>query len=134
MFCGFLAWTVHVQFLLAYPLAILAAIAGGFVLGVVTDRAAFRLLDKTDVVGLVLATVGLAFVLRGTARVIWGGKGDYLSFPPITSPEPVMVGSIMIIPQQVAALVGAVAIMLAFAAFFKFTRAGKIMRAVARLA
>lgn len=131
MFCGFLAWTVHVQFGLAYPFAILAAIVGGFILGVGTDRAAFRLLDKTDVVGLVLATVGLAFVLRGTARVIWGGKGDYLSFPPITSPDPVMIGSIMIIPQQVAALVGAVAIMLAFAAFFKFTRAGKIMRATA---
>lgn len=42
-----------------------------------------------------------------------------------------MVGTIMIVPQQMAALSGAFAIMLAFAAFFRFTRIGKIMRATA---
>jgi branched-chain amino acid transport system permease protein len=131
MFCGFLAWMIHVQFGLAYPLAFIGAVVGGFLLGIVTDRAAFRALAKTDVVGLVLATVGLAFVLRGAARMIWGGKGDYLSFPPITSPEPVMIGDIMVVPQQMAALAGAIAIMLVFAAFFRFTRIGKIMRATA---
>jgi branched-chain amino acid transport system permease protein len=131
MFCGFLAWMIHVQFGLAYPLAFIGAVVGGFLLGIVTDRVAFRALAKTDVVGLVLATVGLAFVLRGAARMIWGGKGDYLSFPPITSPEPVMIGDIMVVPQQMAALAGAIAIMLVFAAFFRFTRIGKIMRATA---
>jgi branched-chain amino acid transport system permease protein len=131
MFCGFLAWMTHVQFGLAYPIAAIVAIGGGFLLGIVTDRVAFRSLNKTDVVGLVLATVGLAFVLRGMARMIWGGKGDYLSFPPITSPEPVMIGEIMVVPQQMAALAGAVAIMLLFAALFRFTRVGKIMRATA---
>jgi branched-chain amino acid transport system permease protein len=131
MFCGFLAWMIHVQFGQAYPLAFVVAIAGGFLLGTVTDRVAFRALARTDVVGLVLATVGLAFVLRGAARMIWGGKGDYLSFPPITSPEPVMIGDIMVVPQQMAALAGAIAIMLVFAAFFRFTRIGKIMRATA---
>src|ERR1700730_5590598 len=131
MFCGFVAWMVHVQFGQAYPFAVFAAIAIGFLLGVVTERVAFRSLAKTDVVGLVLATVGLAFVLRGSARMIWGGKGDYLSFPPITSPEPVMIGTIMVVPQQMAALAGAIVIMLVFGAFFRFTRAGKIMRATA---
>jgi branched-chain amino acid transport system permease protein len=131
MFCGFLAWMTHVQFGLAYPLAFIAATVGGFLLGIVTDRLAFRALAKTDIVGLVLATVGLAFVLRGAARMIWGGKGDYLSFPPITSPEPVMIGDIMVVPQQMAALAGAIAIMLVLAAFFRFTRIGKIMRATA---
>jgi len=131
MFCGFLAWMVHVQFGLPYPFAFIVAIVGGFGLGLVTDRVAFRSLAKTDVVGLVLATVGLAFVLRGAARMIWGGKGDYLSFPPITSPEPVMVGDIMVVPQQMVALAGAATIMLLFAAFFRFTRVGKIMRATA---
>ena len=63
--------------------------------------------------------------------MIWGGKGDYLSFPPITSPDPIMVGSVMLIPQQMAVLAGAVAILLVFAVFFRFTRAGKMMRATA---
>lgn len=42
-----------------------------------------------------------------------------------------MIGTIMVVPQQMAALVGAIVIMLIFAAFFRFTRAGKIMRATA---
>ncbi|WP_374445833.1 branched-chain amino acid ABC transporter permease [Stella sp.] len=131
MFSGFVAWSLHVGAGLAYPIALPLAVAVGFALGVATDRIAFRPLMKADVISLVLATVGIAFVLRGVARVIWGGKADYLAFPPITSPEPVMLGEIMVIPQQLAVLAGAIVVMLVFAAFFRLTRAGKMMQATA---
>jgi branched-chain amino acid transport system permease protein len=131
MFSGFIAWTLHVQLGLAYPAALLAACAAGFAMGWATDRIAFRPLVKADVVALVLATVGLAFILKGAARMIWGGKADYLSFPPITAPEPVMIGALMVIPQQLAVLAGALVVMGLFAAFFQLTRAGKMMQATA---
>jgi branched-chain amino acid transport system permease protein len=131
MFSGFVAWMLHVQMGVSYPLTFLLAVAFGFGLGCLTDRIAFRPIAKTDVVSLVLATVGIAFVLKGLARVIWGGKGDYLSFPPITSTDPVMIGSLMVIPQQLAVLAGTIAILLVFAAFFRLTRAGKMMQATA---
>ncbi|BBK41497.1 branched-chain amino acid ABC transporter permease [Allostella vacuolata] len=131
MFSGFIAWSLHVQMGVAYPLALPLAVAAGFALGALTDRIAFRPLIKADVISLVLATVGIAFVLRGVARIVWGGKGDYLSFPPITSPEPIMIGQIMVIPQQLAVLGGAILVMLLFAAFFRLTRAGKMMQATA---
>jgi branched-chain amino acid transport system permease protein len=131
MFSGFVAWTVHTEWGVAYPLALLLAVAAGFALGWAIDRVAFRPLVKADVISLVLATLGVAFVLKGLARIVWGGKGDYLSFPPITSPDPIMVGGMMVIPQQLAVLGGAVAVMLLFAAFFRLTRAGKMMQATA---
>lgn len=131
MFSGFVAWMLHVQMGVDYPVALLLAVATGFALGAATDRIAFRPLMKADIISLVLATVGIAFVLRGLARVIWGGKGDYLSFPPITSPEPIMIGSFMVIPQQLAVLAGAIAVMGVFAAFFRLTRAGRMMQATA---
>jgi branched-chain amino acid transport system permease protein len=131
MFAGFVAWTLHVQFGLNYPLSFLLAVAVGFVLGAITDRIAFRPIAKSDIVSLVLATVGISFILKGLARTIWGGKADYLSFPPITSPDPIMVGPIMVIPQQLAVLAGTIVIMLIFAAFFRLTRAGKMMQATA---
>jgi branched-chain amino acid transport system permease protein len=131
MFSGFVAWTLHVQMGVQYLLSLLIAVAVGFALGAATNLIAFRPIKKADVVSLVLATIGLAFVFRGIARVIWGGKGDYLSFPPITSPEPINIGEIMVIPQQLAVLASAVMIMLAFAAFFRLTRAGKMMQAAA---
>ena len=131
MFCGFVAWMLHVQMGVPYLPSLLLAVAFGFLLGVMTDLIAFRPLKNANIISLVLATIGVAFVLRGTARVIWGGKGDYLPFPPITSPEPAMIGEIMVIPQQLAVLAGAIVIMVAFAAFFRLTRAGKMMQATA---
>lgn len=131
MFSGFVAWMLHVQMGVPYLPSLLAAVAFGFMLGAVTDLIAFRPLKNANIISLVLATIGIAFVLRGTARVIWGGKGDYLPFPPITSPEPVMIGGIMVIPQQLAVLAGSIVIMVAFAAFFRLTRAGKMMQATA---
>lgn len=131
MFAGFIAWMLHVQFGLAYLFTFALSVAFGFVLGCLTDRIAFRPIAKSDVVSLVLATVGIAFVLKGLARTIWGGKADYLSFPPLTSPDPIMVGNIMVIPQQLAVLAGTAVILIVFTAFFRFTRAGKMMQATA---
>jgi branched-chain amino acid transport system permease protein len=131
MFSGFVGWTLHVQLGMNYPLSFLLAVSAGFVLGMLTDRIAFRPIAKSDIVSLVLATVGIGFILKGLARVIWGGKADYLSFPPITSPDPILVGPVMVIPQQLAVLAGTIIIMLIFAAFFRLTRAGKMMQATA---
>ena len=100
MFTGFIAWMLHVQLGINYLLTFAFALAFGFALGCLTDRIAFRPIAKSDVVSLVLATVGIAFVLKGLARTIWGGKADYLAFPPITSPDPIMVGGIMVIPHS----------------------------------
>ena len=131
MFAGFVAWMLHVQLGIDYLLTFVLAVAFGFLLGCLTDRIAFRPIAKSDVVSLVLATVGIAFVLKGVARLIWGGKADYLSFPPITSPNPIMIGNVMVIPQQLAVLAGTAVILVAFTAFFRLTRAGKMMQATA---
>jgi len=131
IFSGFVAWMLHVQMGMGYLPSFAIAVAVGFALGAVTNLIAARPMRNADVVGLVLATIGLAFVFRGAARVIWGGKGDYLSFPPITSPDPVTIGGVMVIPQQIAVVAGAIVIMLMFAAFFRLTRAGKMMQATA---
>jgi branched-chain amino acid transport system permease protein len=131
MFAGFVAWMLHVQLGVDYLLTFVLAVAFGFLLGCLTDRIAFRPIAKSDVVSLVLATVGIAFVLKGVARLIWGGKADYLSFPPITSPNPIMIGNVMVIPQQLAVLAGTAIILVAFTAFFRLTRAGKMMQATA---
>jgi branched-chain amino acid transport system permease protein len=131
MLSGFVAWALHVQMGIPYLPSLLIAVAFGFALGALTNLVAFRPLKNANIISLVLATIGIAFMLRGTARVIWGGKRDYLPFPPITSPEPMMIGEIMVIPQQLAVLAGAIVIMAAFAAFFRLTRAGKMMQATA---
>jgi len=119
---------LHVQMGIPYLPSLLLAVAFGFVLGALTNLIAFRPLKNANVISLVLATIGIAFMLRGTARVTWGGKGDYLPFPPITSPEPVMIGDIMVSlsnsqccrrPRHHGGLRG----------LLRLTRAGKMMQA-----
>jgi branched-chain amino acid transport system permease protein len=86
---------------------------------------------EQSLTGVLVATIGLYFVLTGIARSIWGGKGDYLPFPPLVTLKPIMLGDLILLPQQLIVLGGALAVMLVFVVFFRFTRAGKMMQATA---
>jgi len=132
MIGGFLAYTLHVMLGVPYVLSLALAVGLTFCVGILTDRIAFRPLMKANMVAMVLATVGFSFILKGIGRSIWGGKGDYLPFPPLMPPDPIILpGDIVIVPQQLVVLGGAVLVMLVFAAFFRLTRIGKMMQATA---
>jgi branched-chain amino acid transport system permease protein len=132
MIGGFLAWTCHVALGLSFLPSIVLATGGAFLLGLLTYQIAFRpLIGLNDLNSILLAMVGVSFVLKGIARNLWGGKGDYLSFPPIASPAPIDIGGIMIMSQQLVVLAAALAVMAGFWLFFRYTRAGKFMQATA---
>ena len=128
---GFLGYTLHVMFRLPYVPSLVLAVAGAFLVGILTDRIAYRPLMRQGLVSVLLATIGCSFILKGIARVLWGGKGDYLAFPPLVSPEPIRLGNIMIMSQQLVVLAAAIAVMVLFTVFFKTTRAGMLMQATA---
>jgi branched-chain amino acid transport system permease protein len=75
--------------------------------------------------------VGFSFLLKGFARVTWGGQGDYVRFPPIFSFPPIQVMGLLIVPQNLVILGGALAFMAILWAFFRYTKLGKMMRAAA---
>ncbi|MGE0718807.1 MAG: branched-chain amino acid ABC transporter permease, partial [Alphaproteobacteria bacterium] len=131
MIGGFLAFTFHVMLGMPYLAALGLAVLSGFAIGVLTDRIAFRPLMRSNLVSLVLATVGFSFIIKGIARSVWGGKADLFAFPPLIDPNPIFLGPLIIIPQQLVAIGGAVMVMAAFAAFFRLTRIGKMMQATA---
>jgi branched-chain amino acid transport system permease protein len=131
MIAAFLAWTLHVALGLPYLVAMAGAVAGGFALGALAERIGFRAVLRTSQVNVVLATLGLAFVLKGVAWLTWGGISDYLAFPPLVPPEPIIIGDIILLPQQLVVTAGAFAVMGAFALFFRFTTVGKAMQAAA---
>jgi branched-chain amino acid transport system permease protein len=131
MIGGFIAYTFHVMWGLPYVVALLLAVAAGFVIGAMVERVAFRPLREQGLVSLLLAAIGLSFILKGTARAIWGGKGDFIPFPPIATPSPIPFGGILLVPQQLLVLASAIAVMAIFAGFFKFTKLGRMMQATA---
>jgi branched-chain amino acid transport system permease protein len=132
MLAGFFAWSAHVTFGLSYLASLAVAVSATFVLSLAIYRLAFRpLMSLRDPNPILLVMIGLSFVLKGIAREVWGGKGDYLTFPPLVSPVPVQVGGIMVMSQQLVVLAAAFAVMIALLAMLRYTRAGKFMQATA---
>ncbi len=132
MLGGFFAFTFHVMLGWPYLPSFVLAVALAFAVGIAVDRIAFRpLMQRQTLVSVLLVMIGLSFVLKGVARWLWGGKGDYLTFPPLISPEPLSFAGIMVMSQQLVVLGAACAVMIVFALFFKLTRAGRFMQATA---
>ncbi len=132
MLGGFFAFTFHVMLGWPYLPSFALAVALAFAVGIAVDRIAFRpLMQRQTLVSVLLVMIGLSFVLKGVARWLWGGKGDYLTFPPLISPEPLSFAGIMVMSQQLVVLGAACAVMIVFALFFKLTRAGRFMQATA---
>lgn len=132
MLAGFLAWTAHVTFELSYLSSLVISVLCTFAISIVIYQAAYKPLMKyKDLNPILLVMIGLSFVIRGVARDIWGGKGDYLTFPPLVSPTPIQFGGVMVMSQQLVVLVAAVLIMILLLVLLRYTRAGKFMQATA---
>jgi branched-chain amino acid transport system permease protein len=131
MLGGFLAYTFHVLLKLGYVVSLVLAVAAALALGLVTERLAYRPLMRAPAISVVLAAVGFSFVLKGAARQIWGGLGDYMPFPPVVATPAITLGGLILVPQQLVVLAGALVCMGLFTAFFTWTRTGKMMQATA---
>src|SRR5438477_28862 len=94
---GFLAYTFHVLLKLGYVVSLVLAVAAALLLGLVTERLAYRPLTRAPAISLVLAAVGFSFVLKGAARQIWGGLGDYIPFPPLVATPAITLGGLILV-------------------------------------
>lgn len=126
---GFMAFSLHVLLGLPYIVSLVLAVIGAGLLGLASDRLVYRPLISAPATAMVVATVALSFVLKGVARYFWGGLGEFVPFPPIADPSPVMFGDVAVFPQQLVVVAGALFCMALVSLFFRFTRAGKTMQA-----
>src|SRR5262245_34165272 len=78
MFAGFIAYAAHVQFGLPYGIACLLAAAAAFGLGALVYQGAFKSLMKSSLANVLIAAIAVSFILKGIARAVWGGIGDYI--------------------------------------------------------
>ncbi len=109
--------------------AVIAALAVMIGFGFGLERIVLRPLLGRPVVAVIMATIGLAAMLRGLAPVIFGAETRAISLP--IGDEPITLGPASLPPVQVLGAVVAILFFLAFSWFFKKTRMGVAMRAVA---
>ncbi len=110
---------------LAVPLALGSMVAFGFVL----ERVMLRKLIGRPVIAVVMATIGLASILRGIGPFTIFSGTKPLPLP--ISDEPFVLGPLFIPPIQLAGGLISLAFLAGFSWFFLKSRNGVAMRAVA---
>ncbi len=112
-------------FWLSVVVAVLGMVAFGFGL----ERVVLRPLIGRPIIAVIMATIGLATVLRGAAPLFFGAETRALALP--MSDEPISLGVITLPPVQVVGALLSLGFLAAFTWFFLKSRMGVAMRAVA---
>jgi branched-chain amino acid transport system permease protein len=129
MFGGFFAAAMLGPYGLPTIVAIPLTFAAMMLLGVSVERTVLRSMVGRPILGAIMATVGLSYLLRGLAPMLWGPATKNLPLPVPTEPAH-LVGVALPMVTVVGAL-AALVLLAAFGLFFERTRAGIALRAVA---
>ena len=129
MFAGFLAAGAAEFAHAPFWLCALLAIGGMVVLGFGLERVVLRPLIGRPIIAVVMATIGLAAVLRGTAVLAFGAGTRNIAMP--IPDDPIPLGSVTLPPVEVVGAAVSLIFLAGFTWFFLKSRTGIAMRAVA---
>ncbi|WP_243373973.1 branched-chain amino acid ABC transporter permease [Geotalea sp. SG265] len=117
--------------ILQFPLwgAIILAVTGATLCGLLFERLAIRPLAKATPINLVIVTIGGSILIRGLAMLIWGK--DTHSVPSFSGDNPIAIGSATLLPQHLWIMGITLAVICLNKYFFYHTINGKAMRACA---
>jgi len=129
MFGGYIAAALvslyHLPLAVALPVLLGTMVGLGFVL----ERGVLRPMVGQAVISVVMVTIGLAQVFQGAAAMLWGAQTKNIPLPiPL---EPYVIWEIYVSPINLLAALISGAFLVAFAWFFRRSRMGIAMRAVA---
>ena len=128
--CGaYLGVTATAQLGLPFPLAILFILASSALIGVVVQYVLIRPLTGRPLLPVIMITIALSIILRALIEIMYGA-------PPRALATPLPTGSFVVAGVRVSELHLTATLvcwlcMAAFAAFFRWTRIGLLMRATA---
>jgi branched-chain amino acid transport system permease protein len=132
MLGGMLTYSLHVQYGL-HPLIVLPIVTTAvFVLGAVAERVSVFPFLRAGSDVWVMSTLAVGFLLIDLAEIIWGRNPTPV--PPFLGKDPVYIGAVSILPQQLLIIAAACATFIALDFFYRRTLLGKAFRAVAHSA
>ena len=127
------AYTVYAAFVvfrLPLGVAVLVGVVFAVILGVVIERLVLRPLVGESAISVIMVTIGLAALLRAVVQLIFGTRP--VPQPPLLprSPVELLPGTSVPLNRLLVILIAAV-VLVAFTVFFRRSRHGIAMRAVA---
>jgi branched-chain amino acid transport system permease protein len=129
MFAGFLAAAMIHLAGLSWWLSALLTVAAMVAFAFGLERVVLRPLLGRPIIAVIMATIGLAAVLRGGATLVFGGGTQTIPLP--ISDSPLLLGPLILPPIKLVGAAVSLAFLAAFGWFFLKSRIGVAMRAVA---
>ncbi|HXC91846.1 MAG TPA: branched-chain amino acid ABC transporter permease [Stellaceae bacterium] len=129
MFAGFIAAAAGGLAGLPFWAAAVLAVVGMVALGFGLERVVLRPLIGRPIISVIMATIGLAAVLRGVAVLAFGAGTQAINMP--VGDTPIVLGPLNLPPVQLVGAAVSLVFLAGFTWFFLKSRVGVAMRAVA---
>ncbi len=129
MFAAFIAAGAGDLAGLPFWISAVLAIAGMVLLGFVLERVVLRPLIGRPIISVIMATIGLAAILRGFATLAFGAGTRAIVMP--IGDSPISLGPVTVPPVQLVGAGVSLVFLAGFTWFFLKSRIGVAMRAVA---
>ena len=126
---GMFMVTLFVGLHLPLPIAFLLAVLAVALVGMLIERCLIRPAVSDEVLILIFITIGASIFIRGVIKLTWGKRP--LALPPFSGEEPVKILGAYLMPQSLWIFAITILVVGVLFWFFKATRYGKAMRAVA---
>lgn len=126
---AFTVYTFFVVYQMPLVVATLLAVVVAVLLGVVVERLVLRPMVGESPISVIMVTIGLASLLKGLVTLVFGVQPK--AQPKILPADALELGGARLPLDRVWAIVIAALVLAAFTAFFRYSRHGIALRAVA---
>lgn len=126
---AYLFYTSFVLFRLPLAVAVVAGVAAAGFLGVAIERLVLRPLVGQDPIAVIMVTIGLAAVLKAGVTMVYGTTPREM--PKILPAGTITLAGTTVPVDRLVAVAAAAVVLTAFSVFFRRSRHGIAMRAVA---
>lgn len=139
MLGGYIGLLALVSFEVPYPVMFVAVIVAMYIVGALFERITLGTVTgrrysknaEADLVPMVVATIGLGYLLKGAVRVVPYTE-EVRRLPPFLAGPPIFFNDVVLQQQDVAITVVTIIVMAALTVFFGWTRIGKALRATSQ--
>ena len=125
---AFVVYVIVIIFGMPFIPASVAAIAIMFVLGIAISRGFIDPIKSGPHIGFAMMSISLGYVLRGTARTLWGR--EVLPMPRVFDIDPVFIGGVVITGDAMIISATVAVLLVIFFVIFYRTTLGTIVQAV----
>jgi branched-chain amino acid transport system permease protein len=130
MFLAYVSWSFFTQFRFPPVLAFVATLAVAVILALVVERFALRPLIGQPLLAIIMVTIALSVLFEGLEFLIW--ESEHKVYEPMWLPEDAIhMGSLVMSQAELYCFAIAVILVICLSLFFKYTKRGLLMRAVA---